>query len=408
MISFKKILIVFSQIQLIKLIMKKFIYLFLLSVSFQYNADAQPASTDKNKVMDFFQNQQFEEAVNYLIPAATIDSQNIQLLGYLGYAHYMNDNTKMAADYFRKIIAINPDNISALQYLAILTKNDKPDQALQYTRRLIYLQPDKAAHLRSMGELFKRKDKQDSAFVYYNQAYILQPKDYKNGVGLADILIDNKKFIRADSIIESVLEQDSVNIPFLKLRVRSAYIAGDYQNVRIPGERLIRLQETSLSALTQVVVAYFNLKLYTDCIRVCEYLIAQGYAVENIFFFEAKALARIKQFDKSNELLKTCINLSISKEAEMYYYNLGINYEALRQYKKAIAQYDTANYLFKNPIMNFNSGRIYEINLKNMQQAQKYYTKYLALAKPVEADEKKAYQYLKERWGKKKPVAPKK
>ena len=43
-----------------------------------------------------------------------------------------------------------------------------------------------------------------------------------------------------------------------------------------------------------------------------------------------------------------------------------------------------------------------------MQQAQKYYTRYLALAKPVEADEKKAYEYLKERWGKNKPGASKK
>ena len=101
-------------------------------------------------------------------------------------------------------------------------------------------------------------------------------------------LIDNKKFERADSIIEAGLEQDSVNIPFLKLQVHSAYNADDYQSVRIPGERLIRLQETSLNALTQVVLACYNLKLYTDCIRVCEYLIAQGYTVENIFIMKLR------------------------------------------------------------------------------------------------------------------------
>lgn len=202
--------------------MKKFICMFLLFLLFVYNTDAQSAATDKNKLLDFFQNQQFDEAVNYLTPAAAVDSQNIQLLGYLAYAHYMNDNTKRAADYFRKIITINADTISALQYLAILNKNDNPDQALHYTRRLIYLQPNKAAHYRSMGELFKRKNKQDPSFLYYNQAYLLQPKDYKNGIGLADILIDNKKFERAYSIIEAGLEQDSVNIPFLKLQVRSA------------------------------------------------------------------------------------------------------------------------------------------------------------------------------------------
>lgn len=388
--------------------MKKFVCMLLLFVLFQCSAAAQSASIDKNKVMDFFQNQQFDEAISYLNAANVIDSQNTQLFGYLGYAHYMNDNTKIAEDYYRKIITIDPDNISALQYLATLNKNDKPDNALQYTRRLILLQPNKATHYRNMGELFKRKDKQDSAFTYYTKAYLLAPKDYRNGVGLADILIDKNKFAAADSIIETGLKDDSINISFLKLRIRSAYNADDYEGVRIPGERIIRLQESPLNALTQVMLSYYNLKLYTDCIRVCEYLITNGYTVENIFYYEAKALARVKQFDKSNELLKTCIHLAISKEAEMYYYNLGLNYQALGQYKKAIAQYDTANYLFKNPVMNYNSGRICEINLRNMKLAQKYYIKYLATANPVEADEKQAFEYIKKRYGKKNPEASKK
>ena len=381
--------------------MKKFVCLLLLFVLFQYSATAQSASIDKNKVMDFFQNQQFDEAITYLNAALPADSQNVQLLGYLGYAYYMNDNTKAADRYYRKLVAINPDDIVALQYLAILNKSDNPDQAIQFTRRLILLQPNKAAHYRNMGELFKRKDKQDSAFTNYNTAYSLAPKDYRNGVGLADVLIDNHKFVAADSIIETGLIDDSINVSFLKLRIRSAYSAEEYEGVRLPGERLIRLGESPLTALTQVMLSYYNLKRYTDCIRVCEYVISSGYTVQNIFYYEAKAYAKLKQFDKSNDLLKTCIDLAISKEAEMYYYNLGLNYQALRQYKKAIAQYDTANYLFKNPVMNYNSGRICEINLKNMELAQKYYTKYLATANPVEADEKEAYDYIKKRYGKK-------
>ena len=66
-----------------------------------------------------------------------------------------------------------------------------------------------------------------------------------------------------------------------------------------------------------------------------------------------------------------------------------------------MANYDKAYYLFKNPVMNYNSGRICEINLKNTALAKKYYTEYLSKANPVEADERKAYQYLKTRWGKK-------
>lgn len=40
----------------------------------------KPYPVDKSKVLDFFQNQQFEEALSYLQPAAIADSSNISIL----------------------------------------------------------------------------------------------------------------------------------------------------------------------------------------------------------------------------------------------------------------------------------------------------------------------------------------
>jgi tetratricopeptide (TPR) repeat protein len=381
--------------------MKKNIGSLFCMLLFCVDVTAQANAMDKNTVMDFFQNQQFDEAVSYLAPAIAADSNNVQLLGYAGYAHYMSDNIKEAENNYLKIIQLDSNNISALRYLVLLTKNNNPVGAMQYLRRLIILQPERADYYRSMGELFTRKAQHDSAFIYFSGAYKLSPNDYKNGVAFASVLIDRKKFLLADSIIAAGLEKDSVNIPFLKLSIRSAYNSEDYEQVCIPGERLMRLDESSLSALTQVLIGYYYLKQYANCIRVCEYLSFKGFLSDDIFFHEAKAWAKLKEYNKSNELLKMCVSLSISKAAEMYYYNLALNYESLKQYKKALTNYDTAYYLFKNPVMNYNCGRIAEINLKNSSLAQKYYSRYLAEAKPTEADEVKAYAYVKERWGRK-------
>lgn len=407
MVLFAEVEIIFSAQIINKRFMKTILSFLLFQALFICTINAQSAAIDKNKVMDFFQNQQFDEAIIYLNPAAVIDTQNIQLLSYLGYANYMNDNAKAAEKYYTKVFNIDSNNIAAIQYLITLNKNEAPDEAVQFTRRLINLQPNKASNYRGMADLFRRGDKKDSALLYYNKAYQLAPDDYKNGIGLSDILIGDKKFLRADSIIQAGLEKDSINISFLKLSIRSAYEAEDYKMVLLPGEKLMRLQEAALSSLTMVFLSYYKLKLYADCIRVCDFLLSNDFLVENIFFYKAKALANLKDFSASNDLLKKCVGLSISKNAEMYYYNLALNYEALKQYKKAIANYDTAYYLFKNPVMNYNSGRICETNLKNTALAQKYYTQYLATAKPVEADEKKAYEYVKERWGKNKKVIEK-
>jgi len=124
-----------------------------------------------------------------------------------------------------------------------------------------------------------------------------------------------------------------------------------------------------------------------------------GIANERILFYQAKAWSQLKEFDKSNALLKTCITMAISKDAEMYYYNLAQNYESLKQYKEAVSNYDTAYYIFKNPVMKYNCGRIYELSLKDNLLARKYYTAYLAKANPSDAEEKKAYEYVKSKWG---------
>lgn len=65
----------------------------------------------------------------------------------------------------------------------------------------------------------------------------------------------------------------------------------------------------------------------------------------------------------------------------------------------AIKQYDTAFYLFKDPNMMYYIASIYETHLKDQPQAKKYYMKFLALAKPRNANEVKAVKYVREKWG---------
>ncbi len=381
--------------------MRKVFLSFLLIVSLIHHNTAQSIAIDKNKVMDFFQDQQFDEAINYLKSAAGNDSSNLQLLGFLGYAYYMNDNNPVAEKYYQRILRIDSNNLSAIRYLATIKSNADPGEARMLTLRLISLQPGKASFYRNMADLLRRANQKDSALLYYSHAYTLVPGDYKNGTALADILVDDKNFSKADSIIEMGLAKDSLNISWLRLRIRSAYEAKDYQDALLPGERFMRLDEVTLSVLTQVALSYYNLKMYNDCIRVCEYMISRGLNVESVYYYEARSWAKLKNYSKSNELLQICLSTAISKTAEFYYYDLGENDEATMHYKRAVTQYDTAYYLFKNPVMKYNCGRICESNLKNTRLARKYYTAYLALAKPQSPDEKKAYEYVRTKWRKK-------
>jgi tetratricopeptide (TPR) repeat protein len=363
---------------------------------------AQSASGEKEKLMAFFQDQQYEEAVNYLMTLYIHDSSNIETLAFLGYANFMNEDPDAAEKYYLKILDIDSTNISALQYLSRIYAKQKTAKALLLTGRLISLQPARSAYFRQQGDLYRRLHENDSAVSSYQFAFGLSPSDMKNKAGLSDLLIETKQFSLADSILDEGLRIDSMNERLLELRVRSAYENKAYFQVLPSGEKLIKIKGLHLTAMTQLALSYYFLKRYDDCIKICKLLEDQGVVSESLYYYESRAWSKIKNYSTSNDLLQKCIGMAISKTAESYYYDLGENDEALGKYTKAITQYDTAFYLFKNPVMKYNCGRIAASNLKNDALARKYFVAYMAIAKPQTKEEQKAFDYLKARWKKRK------
>jgi tetratricopeptide (TPR) repeat protein len=359
----------------------------------------QPMPADKNIVMDFFQNQQFEEAISYLGPALGEDSASVPVLGYLGYAYYMTENNKAAKSCYQRMFTLDSMNVSALHYLEVLYAHEDADIALDFTTRLTVIQPGKSLWWRTMGELQRRLKQPDSALSSLTHAYGLAPNEVKNVAALADLLIDKKNYRQADSIVSLALERDSLNFILLKLRMRSAYNVKDYNAVLAPGENIMRQNIPDVSAQSWLALSYYNLKRYPDCIRACEFLLNNGYDLEAIYYYESRALARLQRYTESDTLLAVCLKKAISPTADWYYNDLGENHEAKKDFKPAMAYYDTAYYLFKDPIMLYNCGRIAESELKNNFLARKYYMRYLAAAHPESPEEKKAYAYVKEHWG---------
>jgi tetratricopeptide (TPR) repeat protein len=343
--------------------------------------------------------QQFDETGEYVVPVVKGDSNDARILGLAGYAYYMSDNPRAAYSCYRRILVLDSNNISALHYLVLIRFGDDADEAIGYDQRLLQLQPARAVWWRIMGELSLRKQRPDTALAYFNQAYDLAPGDVKTVAGLAEVLTDQKNFARADRVLDSALSVDSVNPSLLKLRVRSAYLQQDYPLAILYGERVLRSGEAASQALTWLALSYYDLKQYPDCVRVCEYMLGIGLELEAVYYYEARAWAKLKNYPQSDSLLRIALSKAISKTAEWYYNDLGDNHESEKEYKQAVAHYDTAYYLFRDPIMLYTCGRICETELRNTALARKYYQRYLVLAKPVSTVEKEAYAYVRRRWG---------
>jgi len=261
------------------------------------------------------------------------------------------------------------------------------------------LQPGKAIWWRTVGELWRRRQRADSALTYLSRAYTLAPGDLKTVAALASVLVDGRAYASADSILDLGLSLDSLNVSLLKLRVQSAYQDKKYEEALAPGERLLTLQEPAVNSLEWLALSYYDLKRYSDCIRVCESMLDLGLDLEAVYYYESRAEAKLTDYPQSDSLLRKALAKAINKTAEWYYNDLGDNCEAQHDYRRAIAHYDTAYYLFRDPLMLYNCGRICETELHNPALARKYFLRYLATARPESEAEKKAYEYVRRRWG---------
>jgi tetratricopeptide (TPR) repeat protein len=243
---------------------------------------------DREKINGFFQNQLFEDAIDYLKPYYLNDSGNIQILNSLGYAFYMNDEKEKARIYFQKIFKSDSNNISANQYLAnIYISNNDYELAKTFIIRLIQINPSRSSYYRSLAGIYKKNQEEDSARLFYELAYRLSPSDYKNINAYSEILINDSNYLRADSILKAGLRVDSFNINFLKLLFQSAYNSKNYAGMIAPGERLIGVGELPVPILSKLVFAYYSLKKYNDCIRLCEMMDSNMIAGESTFYYES-------------------------------------------------------------------------------------------------------------------------
>lgn len=354
------------------------------------------SSVDRNKVMEYLQEQQYDEAIIYL--RLNVDPGNPKQLALLGYTLYQSGKINEAADTYEKVLLLDSTHIPALQSLAtIRSQQELYPQAQMLYLRLVKLRPQHAPSWKLLSFAAFNASQPDSGFVWLQTAYRLNPMDYRVVARLAEEWIDKQNFELADSIANAYLTRDSVQTTVLMVAAKTAFLNKAYERTIDLGARLRALHLISPNTFSYVTVACYILKKYEDCLDIYEYMRAGNAASENITYYAALGAAALKRYQQSNDLLQLCITMAKSSTLEGYYNSTAANYESMGQYKTAMAYLDTSYYLAKRPLRQYSIGRIYETALHNETTAMKYYKRYLQLYKPGTREENQIYQYLKNR-----------
>jgi tetratricopeptide (TPR) repeat protein len=362
--------------------MRACFYILLLCLGV-LNARAQQApEIDQAVVMNYFQDQQYTAAIAYL--QSRIQPDNIRQLALLGYACYLAGKWPDAIHTYQQLLQLDSTYIPAHQYLgSIYMQQEQPALAIPHYRTLAALQPQAGSYKQLSFAFFAAREA-DSGFVYLQQAYALNPFDSKVVARMAEEWLDRERYNAADSVLQPYLAKDSLQTSVLIPAVKTAYFLKDYPQAIALGQRLMRQQVISITACSFVAAACYYAKRYQECIYVNDFLTQADMNTETIMYYAAMACTQLKDYTRSNQLLQQCIDLAKSKSLDDYYTAMGANYEGLHAYTKATACLDTAYYLFKAPLRQYSIGRIYDHYLQKPAAAQRYYRRYLQLARTKE------------------------
>jgi len=352
---------------------------------------------DRTQLSLLFQNQEFEKAIGYLQANSAIGN-NMQYNVDLGYAFFMSDQLEHSKKEFEAVYQRQPENRQANLYLAqIFSLIKLPDSALFYYRNLTRLQPENYRFWQKSGQLFSDLNKFDSALIYIEKAYSLNRFSGRLIVQYTNQLIRHKQYDKAEALLNNFLANDSSNQDVAVKKIEVSFNKPDYATVIFWGERLWKDS-------VNLVMPYVNLAysyLYTDsldkCIMLCEWLMDNNKATQTVLYCAALAYSKKKEYKKSNELLDACLELSIQKDAVGYFNAKSDNFEAMKQYQKAISYYDTSYYFFQSPPDLYYKGRIYDKYLKNKAKARLYYQRFIDRRKnPRNSGEVKVFDYIRE------------
>jgi tetratricopeptide (TPR) repeat protein len=369
----------------------------LCMLLFAINTKAQD-NIDKALLMDYFQEQQFDKAIQYL--EGTVKVQEANGLALLASAYYQSGQAAQAEKNYKLVLEKDSNHIPALQNLGNIARQQRqPAKAFTYFEKLVTLRPLNAIYYKQLGLVCEDiVGKQDSAFKYMLQSYELNQKDVTVISSLCADFIAKKEYGRADSMLKQYMLFDSTQVSIIAQVMKVSYLQKDFSTATMYGERLLSMGVADPMAAIYLAVSYYSLKKYDSCALVYDKMMALTHASpETLTYYAGLAYARMKNYEKSNQLIQECIDQAKSKSLDSYYATLADNYEQMRQFRKAISYYDTSYYLFKDPMRQYGIGRIYEQHLQDPLNAKKHYKQYVLHAKPENKEEESIHTYVKER-----------
>ncbi|MCO5935355.1 hypothetical protein NAF17_07370 [Mucilaginibacter sp. RB4R14] len=364
--------------------MKSIYCLLLLSILSIRCFAQETTKVDDALLLDYYQNQRFAEAADYLKKTYSEPINSTKALGQLAYTLNMAGRLADAEGYYQRIYNIDSTNTPVLYSLGSLNlRRGNNDKAEVYYKRILTRDITNFMVYKQLATISHDKNDLTSYIVYLQKANKLNPAEPDVASDLSEVYISMKFTAQAEKVLNAAITADPENIVLLNSLMKLQYAQMKWPETVGTCLKLVNYGNGSGQVLTKLGVAYYNTQNY-DC-SISTFVSMDKIARnETSYYYTGLGYKAVKDQNMAIFYLQKAIIEGISPNTGAYYGEVADSNEKLHKFKKAITAYQKSLEFDETPMIYYSLANVYDTNLKDKKSAVKYYKKYLASKPPVD------------------------
>ena len=355
---------------------KSLIFIFALFILQSLRVSAQN-TPDNSKLLDLYQTQRYAEAAVYLQSIFKEDTQDPKELSQLAYANLMAGKLPEAEKSYLKLYTLQPTNLSTLFSLAnISIRRGIDEKAKGYYQEILKLDSTNFNVYKQLASLDKN-DINTEKIKYLRKANTLNPTDADVAFSLCEIYFKMNFFAGADKVLQPALAADSTNLQLLKMKMPISMANKKYDESIATGFKLLSFGDSSTFVLNNLAKSYFLKLDYRNALKYFLIINDKAFDNEGLYYNIGLSYRGIKDYKNATPFFEKAIKEGISTKIASYYGLLGDSFEEINKNEEANAAYKRGLLFENNGSLLYNIALVYETKLNDKKNAISCYEQYL-------------------------------
>lgn len=375
----------------------KSLYISLIIICFIPTVYGQQGNkADDALLLEYYQNQRFADAADYLKKTYPEPVTDLKILRSLAYSSQMAGRLPDAEGYYERLYSSDTTNTAILFSLGnIMARRGDNVKALFYFKKILLKDSTNFSVYKQMGSMSQNAGDLTDAIKYDEKANQINPHEPDVAYDLSSFYINTKKYKKADTVVSEALKADTANLLLLLSKAQVDYNLEKYPETVLECTKLINYGQRQNLVISTLGTSYFELKDYNNCINAFKLLEETNTATEISYYCTGMSYKGLGNQPMAISYFEKAIKAAISNHVNSYYGELADSNSQLHEVKSAVAAYQKSLLYGELPLTYYDIASLYDVQLKKKGLALKYYKKYVKSDPPH--DQKPYVIYSKRR-----------